>query len=105
MLYSAAPTSRLHKGQTPGAFLLALWGAATNIARTVREYNRLAGAQPAPEAWERAMWWQTDLRGQIEYFFSDKSLRAERYFREKIVGQEDGWTERYFREKIVGQED
>jgi len=91
MLYAAAPTSRLHRGQTAGTFLLALWGMATNIARAVREYNRLAGGQSAPEAWERAMWLQTDLKGLIEYFFSDKSLRAERFYREKIVGQEEGW--------------
>jgi len=91
MLYAAAPTSRLHRGQTPGTFLLALWGLGSNIARLVREYNRAAGGQAAPEAWERAMWWQTDLKAQVEYLLSDKTLRQERYFREKIVGQEEGW--------------
>merc|ERR1740121_395725 len=63
------------------------------MARLVREYNRSAAEQPAPEAWERAMWWQTDLRAQVEYYFSDKSLRTERYFREAIVGKEDGWLD------------
>jgi len=93
MLYAAAPNSWTHRGQAPGNFLLALTAAGSNIARLVREYNRLAADQPAPEAWERAMWWQNDLRAQVEYYFCDKSLRTERYFREAVVGKEDGWLD------------
>ena len=26
------------------------------------------------EAWERALWWQADLRAQVEYYFSDRRL-------------------------------
>lgn len=93
MVYAAAPSSWTHRGHLPGTFLLALSALGSNIMRCIREYNRLAGSKPAPEAWERAMWWQTDLRSQVEYYFCDKSLRIERYFREKIVGQEDGWLD------------
>lgn len=93
LLYAAAPTSWAHRGHPPGTFVLALSALGSNVSRLVREYNRLAAGCPVPEAWERALWWQTDLRARVEYYFCDRALRIERYIRDKIVGQEDGWLD------------
>lgn len=93
MLYTAAPNTRLHSGLNGGALLIALRAAGSNIARAVREYNRHAAAQATPEGWERAMWLQADLRAQVEYCLSDRNLKTDRPFRERIALEEDGWLD------------
>lgn len=93
MLYMAAPNSRFHIGLNSGALLLALRAAGSNIARAVREYNRHAAAQAAPEGWERAMWLQADLRAQVEYCLSDRNLKVDRAFRDRVAADEDGWLD------------
>lgn len=93
MLYTAAPNTRLHGGLNSGALLIALRAAGSNIARAVREYNRHAAAQAPPEGWERAMWLQADLRAQVEYCLSDRNLKTDRPFRERIALEEDGWLD------------
>jgi len=95
MLYAAAPNSLMHRGhgQSPGTFLCALRAIASNVVRLVNEYNRVAAGQPKAEAWERALWWQADLRAQVEYYFSDRNLRGDYFFSEKILADIDGWVD------------
>lgn len=93
MLYAAAPNSRVHRNLTPGTLLCALRSIGSNITRTVREYNRVAGTQAAPESWERTMWWEVDLRALVEYYLSDRNLRNDRSFRDKILADEEGWVD------------
>lgn len=92
MVYAAAPNGRVHDGLTPGKFLVALQGAASNIARMVREYNWLAGGE-APVAQVREQWWETDLKATIEFYLSDRNLRTDQRAQELIALNEDGWVE------------
>jgi len=93
MLYASAPNSRTHRLLSPATFLCALRSIGSNIARTVREYNRTAGAQAAPESWERTMWWEVDLRAQVEYYLSDRNLLTDAFFRDRILAEEEGWLD------------
>lgn len=92
MIYATAPNGRVHDGLTPGKFLTAVQGAASNIARMVREYNWLAGGE-APMAREREQWWETDVRGAVEFYLSDRNLRTDQRAQELIATGEDGWIE------------
>eukprot|EP00928_Gymnodinium_smaydae_P080909 TRINITY_DN64510_c0_g1_i1.p1 TRINITY_DN64510_c0_g1~~TRINITY_DN64510_c0_g1_i1.p1 ORF type:complete len:604 (-),score=123.03 TRINITY_DN64510_c0_g1_i1:101-1912(-) len=93
MLYAAPPSSKLHQGLTPAQFLCALRAAGSNLARAVREYNRLAVSQVATEAWERAMWFQADLRAQVECLLSDRNVRTDFFFQERLIYANDGWID------------
>jgi len=93
MLYASAPNSRTHRALSPATFLCALRSIGSNIARTVREYNRIALAQAAPESWERTMWWEVDLRAQVEFFLSDRNLLTDAFFRDKIIAEDEGWLD------------
>mmetsp|Transcript_30129 Transcript_30129/g.54966 ORF Transcript_30129/g.54966 Transcript_30129/m.54966 type:complete len:523 (-) Transcript_30129:142-1710(-) len=93
MLCAAAPNGRRHTGLTPRTFLCALRASSSNIMRAVREYNRLVMGKPAPEGWERALWFQADLRAQVESYLCDKNLRTDTEFQGKIAEDEEGWLD------------
>jgi len=93
MLFASSPNSRAHRALSPATFLCAIRSIGSNIARTVREYNRIAGSLSAPESWERTMWWEVDLRAQVEYYLSDRNLLTDAFFRDKIIAEEEGWLD------------
>mmetsp|Transcript_42621 Transcript_42621/g.97799 ORF Transcript_42621/g.97799 Transcript_42621/m.97799 type:complete len:542 (+) Transcript_42621:96-1721(+) len=93
MMCAAAPNGRRHTGLTPRTFLCALRASGSNIIRAVREYNRLVMGKPSPEGWERALWFQADLRAQVESYLCDKNLRTDAVFQGKIAEDDEGWLD------------
>eukprot|EP00927_Polykrikos_kofoidii_P067022 TRINITY_DN62561_c0_g1_i1.p1 TRINITY_DN62561_c0_g1~~TRINITY_DN62561_c0_g1_i1.p1 ORF type:complete len:663 (+),score=115.76 TRINITY_DN62561_c0_g1_i1:194-2182(+) len=93
VLCAAAPNSRIHGNLLPSQFFCALRAVGSNVSRTVREYNRVAGSQPPTEGRERAVWFQSDLRAQVECYLSDMSLRADPAFQERVQVDAEGWMD------------
>lgn len=92
MLYAAVPDGKVHKNLSGGKLLHALQGAASNIARLMREYNWVASGTKAGDL-EHGSWKETDLRSQIEFCLSDRNLAGDRFFNDKIKQADGGWLD------------
>merc|ERR1712151_92149 len=57
VLYTATPNSKMHKGISPGAFLMALQATGTNVARLMREYNVHTEGEKIEDK-KRMEWWE-----------------------------------------------
>mmetsp|Transcript_53005 Transcript_53005/g.124190 ORF Transcript_53005/g.124190 Transcript_53005/m.124190 type:complete len:797 (+) Transcript_53005:90-2480(+) len=91
MLYTAAPSSRFHSGVNAGSYLRALQFIACNMARLLRVYNGDASGDPPGER-EKAEWHKNDLRQQVEYYLSDRNLKADAGLRH-IANDSGSWLE------------
>jgi len=91
MVYSAAPSSRFHSGVTAGSYLRALQFIGCNMARLLRVYNGDASGEPPGER-EKAEWRKNDLRTQVEYYLSDRNLKADAGLRH-IANDSGSWLD------------
>eukprot|EP00929_Paragymnodinium_shiwhaense_P112495 TRINITY_DN80758_c0_g1_i1.p1 TRINITY_DN80758_c0_g1~~TRINITY_DN80758_c0_g1_i1.p1 ORF type:complete len:781 (+),score=130.87 TRINITY_DN80758_c0_g1_i1:62-2344(+) len=93
MICVAVPNIAAHKSLKRGGFHCALRAVASNLVRTVREYNRVASKAGPAQSRERQMWWQADLRGRAECLLSDMNCRADALLQKIIRKDPDGWID------------
>eukprot|EP00929_Paragymnodinium_shiwhaense_P015381 TRINITY_DN123467_c0_g1_i1.p1 TRINITY_DN123467_c0_g1~~TRINITY_DN123467_c0_g1_i1.p1 ORF type:complete len:512 (+),score=99.33 TRINITY_DN123467_c0_g1_i1:48-1538(+) len=105
MVCAAVPNLQAHTWLKRGGYLCALRAVASNVIRTVREYNRLAAnAEPANIS-ERLMWIQADLRGRVESLLSDANCNFDTLLLKTLRKDPGGWVKLQLLKGVSGYQD
>eukprot|EP00929_Paragymnodinium_shiwhaense_P015469 TRINITY_DN123562_c0_g1_i1.p1 TRINITY_DN123562_c0_g1~~TRINITY_DN123562_c0_g1_i1.p1 ORF type:complete len:720 (-),score=143.97 TRINITY_DN123562_c0_g1_i1:113-2272(-) len=93
MICAAVPNIKTHTFLRRCGYQCALQAVASNLARIVREYNRIASKADPTQPRERQLWIQADLRARVECFLSDMNCRTDKSLQQKLKEDPNGWID------------